>query len=156
MARRSRARVGGRLSDAAAASVAASTRLGCERLLVAGWSAGGSAALWLASTHTSFVGLALIATSLDPIAALAPVAPRPVPTVLVTGSADRVVTSVESRRAADTLRQLDHPLRMITIDADHAGVIGTEYDDAMRRCRPSSRVSELDAVRTTARAVLEV
>lgn len=147
----------GRLTDAAAQTWLAAARLGCDRVLAAGWSAGGSAALWLSAVESSpFTGLALIGTSLDPLPGLPPVAPRPVPTVLVVGSTDVVVPADESERTAAALRDLGHTVRTVTVDADHAGLIGTEYDETVRRCRAVSRVDVVEAGRATAAAILGV
>lgn len=146
-----------RLADAAADTALTAARLGCDRVVVAGWSAGGSAALWLSAVESSpFTGLALIGTSLEPLSGLPPVDPRPLPTVLIVGSADDVVTAAESDRAAAGLRELGCAVRTVTVDADHAGLIGTEYDDAARRCRPGSQADVVEAGRATARAILDV
>lgn len=146
-----------RLTDAAAETAHVAAALVCDRVLVAGWSAGGSAALWLSADEGSpFSGVALIGTSLEPLSGLPRVAPRIGPTVVVVGSADDVVTAGESERAMNGLRELGHVVRTVTIDADHAGLIGTEYDLASRRCRPSSRSDVVEAGRATARAILGV
>jgi predicted esterase len=147
----------GRLMGAAAETAHVAARIGCRRVLVAGWSAGGSAALWLSARDGSpFTEVALIGTSLEPLPGLPPIAPRPVPAVVVVGSADVVVTATESSRGMTGLRQLGHTVRTVTVDADHAGLIGTEYDDSARRCRPGSRVDVVEAGCATARAILDV
>ena len=145
----------GRLGAAAEQAVRFAATRQIRRLVVAGWSAGGSAALWLScSQPATFSRLALIATSLQPIPALRPAAAHIVETVFVTGSADHIVPAADSQTAIAELRASGYRVSHVVVDADHAGVIQTEFDETRQRCRPSSDPAVLEAGGITARSIL--
>ncbi|MFG2830940.1 alpha/beta hydrolase [Streptomyces sp. NPDC048434] len=130
-----------------------------ESFVLAGWSAGAPAALGVALRPevadglrpAAVVGLAgrydLAARTtgsvpLDDLAAgLAP----GVPVHLVHGARDSVVDPRLSRDLAGALRTAGLPVTCQEPETDHAGVIMTEYDPALNRCRPTAAEHALRA-----------
>ncbi len=140
-----------------------------DRFVLAGWSAGASAAMGVALRPevaggwrpTAVVGIAsrydLPARTtgtppLTDLAATAPGTPPPVPVALVHGSADTLMSSACSRELRDALEARRWPARLEQVDADHAGAIMMEYDAEEDRLRPSEdeRVLAAGAVSTLA------
>ncbi|MFE0380109.1 alpha/beta hydrolase [Streptomyces inhibens] len=123
-----------------------------ESFVLAGWSAGAPAALGVAlrpevadgRRPTAVVGvagrydlpaftsggvaLADLAAGLDPA----------VPVHLVHGSRDTIVDAGHSRDLAEALRAAGREVTLQETGTDHAGVIMTEYDPAVNRCRPTT------------------
>jgi acetyl esterase/lipase len=58
--------------------------------------------------------------------------------VLVHGTQDTIVPIEHARRLQLLLHEAGTPAELHELPTDHAGVIGTVYDPASRRCRPSS------------------
>ncbi|MCC3774722.1 alpha/beta hydrolase fold domain-containing protein [Streptomyces sp. UNOB3_S3] len=146
-----------------------------ERLVLAGWSAGGSAAVGVAlrpevaaghrpmavvsiasrydlpNRTTGTVPLADL-TDLTEATGLAEATPAPMIT-LVHGTADALIPAARSRELRDALAARHWPVALEEPVTDHAGVIMTEYDPAAGRCRSSENPGVLAAGRATARAI---
>ncbi|UKY50717.1 alpha/beta hydrolase [Streptomyces inhibens] len=123
-----------------------------ESFVLAGWSAGAPAALGVAlrpevadgrrpkavvgvagrydlpAFTSGGVALADLAAGLDPA----------VPVHLVHGSRDTIVDAGHSRDLAEALRAAGREVTLRETGTDHAGVIMTEYDPAVNRCRPTT------------------
>ncbi|MFF4222304.1 alpha/beta hydrolase [Streptomyces sp. L500] len=143
-----------------------------ERFVLAGWSAGGSAAVGVALRPDVAGGrrpaaVVSIASRYDlpnrttgtvPLTDLTDPAGAPetsaVPITLVHGTADTLIPAERSRDVRDALAARDRPVLLEEPATDHAGVIMTEYDPAAGRCRPSEDPGVLAAGRTTARAIV--
>ncbi|MEU3353667.1 alpha/beta hydrolase [Streptomyces sp. NPDC037389] len=139
-----------------------------ERFVLAGWSAGGAAAVGVA-LRPDIVGgrrpaaVVSIASRYDlpnrttgtvPLADLADLAEASaVPVTLVHGTADALIPAERSRELRDALAARHRPVLLEEPVTDHAGVIMTEYDPAAGRCRPSEDPGVLAAGRRTARAI---
>ncbi|MFF7633007.1 alpha/beta hydrolase [Kitasatospora sp. NPDC008050] len=135
-----------------------------DRTVLAGWSAGASAAISLALASeavdgwrpSAAVGIAgrydrpsritgTIATS-----ALSGPALPPRPVWLVHGISDAIVSSSYSVEFHDALREHGWTAHLETPASDHAGVIMTEYDPQHNRCRPAQAEHARRAGLTTA------
>ncbi|MEW2030652.1 prolyl oligopeptidase family serine peptidase [Streptomyces roseifaciens] len=152
------------------------------RVVVAGWSAGAGAAVATALRPDLFdgwrpaavVGLAgrydvparttgsvplkdlADFTGLTGIAGLtAGTAPAPVPVRLVHGTVDDQVDIRSSWEFAAALQGHGWPVRLDEPRTDHAGVLGSEFDPALGRLRPSTAEHTLEGGRITARALVE-
>jgi predicted esterase len=79
----------------------------------------------------------------------------PVPFWIVHGTADTVVPVVASREFTAALRRHGWPVRFEEPPADHAGVVMTEYDPALRRCRPATAPRAVAAGELSARMLAE-
>ncbi|MFI8084868.1 alpha/beta hydrolase [Kitasatospora sp. NPDC086009] len=138
------------------------------RFVLAGWSLGGREAVALA-THpdtpeelrpTAAVGIAsaygrpAVTTGEAPLPLLAE-RPSPVPVWLVHGTADDLVPAALSRELHAALTERRSPVRLLELDSDHAGVVLTEYDPAVERCRPARADHAVRAGRATARVLAE-
>jgi pimeloyl-ACP methyl ester carboxylesterase len=129
------------------------------RLVVAGWSAGGSATWWLACRHPELVvGVVFLASSVAGIEGLedeAEVSMAPmVPVLAVTGSDDMIVLAEASAGAIRRLGSLGLEMQHVVLDADHAGVIGCVYDPAAGRCVESAVPAVVAAGDACASAIL--
>lgn len=145
-----------------------------ERFVLAGWSAGGAAAVGVAlrpgivggRPPAAVVGIASRydlpnrTTGTVPLADLADLADptglaetSAVPITLVHGTADALIPAARSRDLRDALAGRHRPVLLEEPATDHAGVIMTEYDPAAGRCRPSGDPGVLAAGRATARAI---
>ena len=134
-----------------------------DRLVLAGWSLGASAALWVGLhphdagvVPSAVVGLGgsyagspfgdhVFAGRSRAVGNAAP-APR---AVLVHGDADHLVAPERSAGAADRLDGLGWSVQLHLVHTDHAGVIGTVYDRSRARCVPTDdpvRAAVLDQV----------
>ncbi|NLU66163.1 alpha/beta hydrolase [Streptomyces sp. HNM0574] len=134
-----------------------------ERLVVAGWSAGAPAAVGLAypgeeglPRPAAVVGVAGrydIPARTTGVVPLEAVAVPGVPVFLVHGSRDPVVVPAHSRDFAAAVARAGGSVPLEEVDADHAGVVGTEYDPSTDRCRPSADPAVVDQGRRTADVV---
>lgn len=133
-----------------------------ERFVLAGWSLGGREAVALA-THpdtpadvrpTAVVGIAssyvnpACTTGDAPLKLLAD-RPSPIPVWLVHGSRDELVPAERTLELARVLPDA----QLLELDSDHAGVVMTEFDPAVERCRPALAGHAVDAGRATARVL---
>ncbi|QLE73126.1 alpha/beta hydrolase [Streptomyces rectiverticillatus] len=147
------------------------------RVVVAGWSAGAGAAVATALRAELFggwrpaavVGLAgrydvpARTTASVPLKDLAdlpdlpdlPAGAAPVPVRLVHGTVDDQVDIRFSRECAAALQGHGWPVRLDEPRTDHAGVLGSEFDPALGRLRPSTAEHALEGCRITARALVE-
>ncbi|MDT0449315.1 alpha/beta hydrolase [Streptomyces hesseae] len=141
------------------------------RFVLAGWSAGGSAAVGVALRPDIAGGprpaaVVSIASRYDlpnrttgtvPLADLADLTDLAetsvVPISLVHGTADALIPAERSQELRDALAARHWPVLLEEPVTDHAGVIMTEYDPAAGRCRPSEDPGVLTAGRTTARTI---
>ncbi|WP_241002400.1 alpha/beta hydrolase [Streptomyces sp. CB01881] len=136
------------------------------RFVLAGWSLGGREAVALA-THpstpaedrpTAAVGIAssyvrpAVTTGEPPLPLLAG-RPSPVPLWLVHGTRDDLVPAELTRELSDAVG--NPASRLLEPDTDHAGVVLTEFDPAISRCRPARAAHAVDAGRATARVLAE-
>lgn len=137
------------------------------RVVLAGWSLGGRAALSLALCPAvvggwrprSCVGIAAGSPAESPIVridpAAAPVDPvEPVPIRLVHGTADTVVDVSGSRDLCAALRRRGWPVSLAEPDSDHAGVVLSEYVPELKRCRPSRCAHARRAGRVTVQSLV--
>jgi len=143
--------------------------IGEDAIVLAGWSRGGRAAAAVAVRPEAVGGwrpLGVVClgaaytrdaptTGGSPIADLAATGAAPVPFWLVHGTYDTVVPVQASREWAALLAQQGWPVRFEEQPTDHAGVIGTEYDENARRCRPASPGPAVAAGRLSARMIAE-
>ena len=144
--------------------------LGCAQrhrgqlpLVLAGWSRGGTAALSVAWGVTdpalrpaAVVGLAANVEGDSPLGArLQAAAPPLLPVVLVHCAADDIVDPAPTRDLAKSAAELGWPVRHQEVDTDHAGIIGTEYDEAQGVCVPSDRRQALVGLAASTAAVLD-
>lgn len=134
-------------------------------VVVAGWSRGGRAAAGIAVSPTAAGGwrpaaVACLAsgfsrpaltTGTSPARDLAQTGVTPVPVWLVHGIGDPVVSITESRKFAALLATRSWPVQLEELPTDHAGVIMTEYDPELGRCRPASDRQSIEAGHGTAR-----
>ncbi|MFC5145229.1 alpha/beta hydrolase [Streptomyces aureoversilis] len=141
------------------------------RVVVAGWSAGAGAAVATALRPDLFggwrpaavVGLAgrydvpARTTASVPLKDLAdpPAGAAPVPVRLVHGTVDDQVDIRSSWEFAAALQGHGWPVRLDEPRTDHAGVLGSEFDPALGRLRPSTAEHALEGCRITARALVE-
>ncbi|MFF4693459.1 alpha/beta hydrolase [Streptomyces sp. NPDC001307] len=123
------------------------------RIALGGWSLGSKAAMAAAMGPSALdgwrpravVGIAGGYTGPEPLTGRDPIdeltrAEESLPAIpvwLIHGSADPVVDVQQSRQLHAALRHRGWPTSLDEPDTDHAGVIMTEYDPGLRRCRPS-------------------
>jgi predicted esterase len=69
----------------------------------------------------------------------------PIPTHLLHGSEDAVVSVERSRLTAGRLNAGGWPVVLEELPTDHAGIIGTEYDPYLRRCVPTHERAATEA-----------
>ncbi|MFF3325090.1 alpha/beta hydrolase [Streptomyces sp. NPDC002889] len=138
-----------------------------RRIVLAGWSAGAGAAIALALRPdltdgwrpAAAVGIAggydrpARSTGSVPLHDLAESSASPVPVRLVHGSADPVVGSHHSRELHTAMRARGWPVELEEPDTDHAGVIATEYDPVLGRCRAATDPNVLRAGADVARVI---
>ncbi|WP_171163374.1 alpha/beta hydrolase fold domain-containing protein [Streptomyces sp. I05A-00742] len=141
-----------------------------EQFVLAGWSAGGSAAVAVALrpglvdgprplaavSIASRYDLPARTTGTVPLAEPdgGPAGPH-VPVRLVHGTGDTLIEPERSREFRAALAARDRPVRLDEPAADHAGVIMTEFDPALGRCRPSEDERVRAAGMVTARVLAE-
>ncbi|MEU4211580.1 alpha/beta hydrolase [Streptomyces sp. NPDC026206] len=140
------------------------------RMVLAGWSAGASAAMGVALRPevadgwrpAAVVGIAsrydrparTTGTSpLDDLASGGVAGPPPVPVRLVHGTADELMGTAHSRELLNALAAHRWPARLEEVRANHAGAIGMEYDPALGRCRASEDELVRAAAKLTARTI---
>ncbi|MET7619137.1 alpha/beta hydrolase fold domain-containing protein [Streptomyces sp. NPDC005408] len=138
-----------------------------QQIILAGWSAGAGAAVALALRPdltdgwrpAAVVGIAgaydrpARSTASVPHHDLAETSASPVPVRLVHGSADSAVDGHHSRALHTALRARRWPVQLEEPDTDHAGVIGTEFDPALGRCRAATDPRVLDVGTEVARVI---
>ena len=118
-------------------------------LVVVGWSLGGTAALslaldpGLAARVSAVVGLAANPRGPSPVDGSEPLARvrqgldhGPPPIHLVHGRRDTVVPAADARTSTVACRGVGIRSSLALVDTDHAGIVGTRYDSALRRCVP--------------------
>ena len=125
---------------------------GDDAIVLAGWSRGGRAAAAVGVRPDavggwrplSVVCLAAAYTRPAPTTGGSPIQDlltgnaEPVPFWLVHGTEDTVVAVTASREFAAALTKKGWPFRFEEQPTDHAGVIMTEYDNDVKRCRPAT------------------
>ncbi|MFH8336578.1 hypothetical protein [Streptomyces sp. AM6-12] len=125
-----------------------------ERIVLAGWSLGGKAAVAVALNPEAFggwrpsavVGIAGAYGSAAPTTGTVPLddlrrgggARPPLPVWLVHGTADPVVDVERSRELHTALGERGWPTSLDEVATDHAGVIMTEFVPERQRCLPST------------------
>lgn len=141
-----------------------------DRIVLVGWSAGAPAALGVA-LHPEVAGgwrpMAVVGiasrydrpartTGVPPLDDLAgePTA-GPVPVRLVHGTEDTQIDPGHSRTLLAALTGHGWPVRLDEVPADHAGVIMTEYDPRLQRCRATGDQRVRAAGESVARVVAE-
>jgi predicted esterase len=121
------------------------------RLALAGWSRGGTEAAAIALNPPVVAGwcpcaVACISGSFLEAAAMTGRPPlddalgetvSPIPVWLVHGIRDTTMPVEQSRHLAVLLGQRGWPVHLEETDTEHAGVVMTEYDPALCRCRPA-------------------
>jgi predicted esterase len=140
---------------------------GDEAIVLAGWSRGGRAAAAIGVRPGGMGGWRPLAvaclgaaytrpaptTGTSPMADLAAGRTAPVPFWIVHGSEDAVVPVVASREFAAALHRHGWPVRFEEPRTDHAGVVMSEYDSALRRCRPATADHAVAAGQLSARVL---
>jgi acetyl esterase/lipase len=140
-----------------------------DRSVVAGWSAGAGAAVGLALaprpaddwSPLAVVGLAgrydvpARSTGTVPLDDVKGPASRATPVHLVHGTQDVTLSGVYSRHLLDALEQAGRPVTLAEPDTDHAGVVMTEFDPALGRCRPTRSEHAVRAGQQTARILAQ-
>ena len=137
-----------------------------ERIVLAGWSRGGKAAVGVALNPTAFgnwrpqavVGIAGAYGSAAPTTGTVPIDDArvggsllaPVPVWLVHGTADPVVDVERSRELRTALEKQGRPVSLHEVATDHAGVIMTEFVPEYDRCLPSTADHAVEAGSRTA------
>lgn len=141
--------------------------LGEDAVILAGWSRGGKCAAAIAVCPGAVGGwrpksvVALGSGYLRespfgaPAEILADCDADPVPFWLVHGTEDQVVPVARSRDWAAQLAKRGWPVRLTELRTDHAGVIGTEYDQRLRRCVPSAGEGAVTGRRMSAMMIAE-
>ncbi|MFC1409760.1 alpha/beta hydrolase family protein [Streptacidiphilus sp. N1-12] len=141
------------------------------RIVLAGWSLGGRAALATALRPSAastdgwrplaVLGLGSNYRSEDELMhptvmeELTCSAATPIPVHLHHGTADAVVDVARSREFAAALRRRHWPVTLTESDSDHSGVVMAEYDRGLGRCRGATAEHALRAGETTARLIAE-
>lgn len=142
-----------------------------NRIVLAGWSLGGRAALAAALRPSAassdgwrpvaVVGLGSNYLSSDELMNptvtedLALSTATPIPVHLHHGTADTVVDVARSREFAAALTRRGWPVTLTESDSDHSGVVMAEYDRGLGRCRGATAEHALRAGETTARLIAE-
>ncbi|MFG2819828.1 alpha/beta hydrolase [Kitasatospora sp. NPDC048365] len=137
-----------------------------RRIVLAGWSLGGKAAVGVALNPAAFldwrpqavVGIAGGYGSAAPTTGTVPIDDLrlggspvpPVPVWLVHGTADPVVDVERSRELRTALEGQGRPVSLIEVATDHAGVIMTEFVAEHGRCLPSTADHAVEAGSRTA------
>ncbi|MFI8828941.1 alpha/beta hydrolase [Streptomyces sp. NPDC053431] len=125
-----------------------------ERIVLAGWSLGGKAAMGVAADPAGLggwrppavVGIAGAYGSPAPTTGTVPIDDvrlggrtlTPIPVWLVHGTADPVVDVERSRELRTALEERGWPVSLDEVATDHAGVIMTEFVPEHARCLPST------------------
>ncbi|MEV6398983.1 carboxylesterase family protein [Streptomyces sp. NPDC051907] len=139
------------------------------RIVLAGWSAGAGAAIGLALRPdltgswrpAAAIGVAgaydrpARTTGSAPLDDLAATVASPVPVRLLHGTADTMVDGRSAHELCAALRERRWPVELRELDADHASVVGTWFDPAIGRLRPSDDPRALKAVAEAARVVAD-
>lgn len=135
-----------------------------DRLVVAGWSLGGTAAVGLVM-HAPTIGVGIAATvllspgdgprALDPFAGRAlpdpfPEAPHAGPVHVVSASRDDIATPGLVRGLEARLRAAGWPTTWTDVDADHGSIAMTTYDAELDRFVPAADEAALAAGRQAA------
>lgn len=134
------------------------------RLALAGWSRGGTEAAAIALSPPVVAGwrpseVICISGSFREAAAMTGRPPlddaqggtvSPVPVWLLHGIRDTTVPVEQSRRLAALLGQRGWPVHLEETDTGHAGVVMTDYDPALGRCRPATADHAIGAGHRTA------
>ncbi|MEV7154434.1 alpha/beta hydrolase [Streptomyces misionensis] len=136
------------------------------RVVLAGWSRGGKAAVGVALNPAAFgdwrpqavVGIAGAYASAAPSTGTVPLDDLrrdggllpPIPVWLVHGTADPVVDVARSRELHTALGEQDWPSFLAEVPTDHAGVVMTEYAPEHGRCLPSTAAHAVAAGALTA------
>ena len=141
------------------------------RMVLAGWSLGGRAALTTALRPSAasrdgwrpqaVIGLGSNYRSEDELMhptvteELTCSAATPIPVHLHHGTADAVVDVARSREFAAALRRRGWPVTLTESDSDHAGVVMAEYGRALGRTRGATAEHALRAGEVTARLIAD-
>ena len=143
--------------------------LGDDAIVLAGWSRGGRSAAAVGVRPDavdgwrprSVVCLAAAYTRPAPTTGTSPIEDlltgnaEPVPFWLVHGTQDTVVPVTAAREFAAALTKKGWPFRFEEQPTDHAGVISTEYDLDLNRCRPATAAHAVAAGELSARLTAE-
>ncbi|MGZ5373107.1 MAG: alpha/beta hydrolase [Aeromicrobium sp.] len=138
--------------------------VGDLRLVVGGWSLGGTAAASLA-INARRLGLGLVPAvclagafattdplSGAPFASVLPSRRTPGSIGLIHGTKDDIVAIAGAREFERTLRNAGWATDLLELPTDHAGIVGTEFDEDSNRCMPSTSPE----IRETAETVSDV
>ncbi|GAA0387582.1 hypothetical protein GCM10009530_43290 [Microbispora corallina] len=140
-----------------------------DRIVLAGWSMGGRAAAGIAVNGAAFghwrpSAVVTIASGFDrpapstggiPLDDLATTTVEPVPFWLVHGSRDPIVDVRQARRFASALRERGWQAAVAEAETDHAGIVMTEYDPELGRCRAARSRHAIEAGRRTAQVIAD-
>jgi predicted esterase len=119
-------------------------------LVLVGWSLGGTAAAGLTiNARRLGVGVAGTVTlaggfvapdpiSGEPLTGSLPTIDDPSPFTLIHGIADDVAPASMSRAFTQALELARWPVQLIELPTDHAGIVGTTFDDAREHCLPAT------------------
>ena len=117
-----------------------------DSLVLVGWSLGGTAAAGLTiNARRLGVGVAGTVTlaggfvapdpiSGEPLTGSLPTTDDPSPFTIIHGIADDVAPVSMSRAFAQALELARWPVELVELPTDHAGIVGTAFDDAQELC----------------------
>jgi dienelactone hydrolase len=121
-----------------------------DALALVGWSLGGTAAAGL-TVNARRLGIGVAGTvclaggfvapdpiSGEPLTGDLPTIDDPSPFTLIHGIADDVAPVAMSRAFAQALELARWPVELIELPTDHAGIVGTRFDDAGEHCLPAT------------------
>jgi len=121
-----------------------------DALVLVGWSLGGTAAAGL-TVNARRLGVGVAATvtlaggfvAPDPISGESltgslPTTDNSSPFTLIHGIADDVAPVAMSRAFAQALELAQWPVQLVELPTDHAGIVGTAFDDARVHCLPAT------------------
>ena len=138
-----------------------------SRLVVAGWSLGGTAAASLALNARrlglEFVPAVCLAGAFratdplsgGPFGSILPSPRRPGSIRLIHGTKDDIAAVEGAREFAAVLHDAGWAAELLELSTDHAGIVGTQFDDDRTRCLPSVLPEIREAVETVADVLVE-
>lgn len=139
-----------------------------DALVLVGWSLGGTAAAGL-TINARRLGVGVVGTvclagsfvapdpiSGDPLTGSLPSIDDPSPFTLIHGIADDVAPVSMSRAFAQALELARWPVTLVELPTDHAGIVGTAFDDAREHCLPATDAKTIAVAAEVAGRIAEV
>lgn len=138
-----------------------------SQLVVAGWSLGGTAAASLALNARrlglEFVPAVCLAGAFQttdplsgaPFASIVPSPRSPGSIRLIHGTKDDIAVVEGAKEFATVLNHAGWHTEFLELSTDHAGIIGTQFEDDRQRCVPSRSPAVREAVEAVADVLVE-